>query len=272
MLDERVTVAIPTIGRIETLPTVLTAAAFQTQQPAEVLILDEAKTTIMESFAVNQAIDLLSLQGVQVRFIRDRNRAGIGPARYRLGEEAAHEYVLMVDDDVVLRPTALERMMAALQRNREFAHWVVPTCFLINGSLELDGYADKIVDVADPAVQLWTKKYPWFVPYFRYREPIEVALEVAGTQAILLHKTRFLGTCQGLLGLGNIPREDTYMTRKMGAGLFVSEAECLHFEHPSQVDRGNWGSSMFYRLHEAIVKDPDAFAAFVGKEKTDEQG
>lgn len=262
---EKVTAAIPTIGRVEILPTLITSLAFQTRHIDELLILDEAKTPIMESYAVNQAMDLMSLQGTDVRLIRSRNRQGIASARLRLAEEAAHEYVLMVDDDVVPRPRCAELLYSALQANRDFAHWAVPTCLLLNAALELDGYRDTLVDASDPEVQAWTNRYPWFVPYFRYRTPMVVPLSVAGTQTILLRKTRFLGTCADMYELGNLPREDTYMTAKMGTGLFVSEAECLHFEHHGQIDRGNWGRSMFYRLHEAILRDPDAFLSLMRK-------
>jgi hypothetical protein len=80
----------------------------------------------------------------------------------------------------------------------------------------------------------------------------------------MVRKKEFLATCLGMKELGNLPREDTYMTTVMN-GMFTSKAQCLHYEHASQVDRGNWGKSMFYRIHEAIVRDPEAFLKFMGK-------
>jgi len=261
--DKKVSVVIPTIGRIETLPAVITAVEFQTYNMIdEIIILDEAACPISESYPVNQALDVLSVSGIDVKILRNRKRKGIGAARLLLAKEARNELILMIDDDVVLYPRCLEILVESL--GLEYP-WAVPHCFLVPKALELDGYIDWKVDPDNPEVLKWTQKYPWFIPYFRYSTRVITQLEIAGTQSILIRKTRFLNSCSRLPELGNLPREDTYMTKKMGLGVFDSYAECLHYEHPSQVDRGNWGSSMFYRLHEAIKRDPDAFLGFIRK-------
>lgn len=261
---EKVTAAIPTIGRVEILPTLITALAFQSHKVDELLILDEAKTPIMESYAVNQAMDLLSLQGTEVRLIRSRNRRGIGAARLQLAKEAKNDLVLMVDDDVVPNPEMLYQLLNALAQ-APANNWAVPTCILLNASLELDGYMDKPVAWDSHEVQIWVRKYPWFIPYFQYTKEVILPLKVAGTQAILLRRDALLEKAGRMGELGNLPREDTYMTRVMGEGIFTSLADCYHFEHKGQIDRGNWGSSMFYRIHEAIIEDPEAFVSFMGR-------
>jgi len=257
-----VTVAIPTIGRVETLPVVITAVAFQEEPVEELIILDEAKTPIMESYAVNQALDVLSIQwGTNIKILRNRRRGGIGAARLRLVKEASNPRVLMIDDDVVLRPTCL-RVLDVTMTEQE-TPWVVPCCVLVPAGLELDGYIDHLVDPESPEVMAWTERYPWFVPYFRYSKPWLKLIPVSGTQAILVEKKAMLKKAGDIGKLGNLPREDTYMTSMMGTGAFISRAECLHYEHPSQIDRGNWGQSMFYRLHEAIIADPKGFMALM---------
>lgn len=256
---------IPTIGREETIPAVILSLAMQTKLPYEVLILDESKKPLGENFFFNQALDVLSLRGVKVKTIRNRKKQGIGSARWSLAMEATSKYVLQVDDDVVLEHDCAEQLLKAIKK---FGRpWAVPTCLLVPSNFALDGYRDEPVDLLDPAVQMWTKKYPWFIPYFEYTELVECLIPCSGTQSILFDKDEFINSCGDIQSLGKLPREDTYMTSKMGQGIFTSKAKCLHFEHPSQAERSNWGDSMFYRLHEACMEDPDSFVKMLGVNK-----
>jgi glycosyltransferase involved in cell wall biosynthesis len=248
---------IPTIGREETLPMVLMSLVHQTNTPIEVVILDEAKKPVSENYCVNQALDVLSLMGVRIKVLRNRRKQGIGAARLDLAQEARNPFVLMLDDDVVLAPSCAEELINALIRKS--TPWAVPTCVLVPANFAADGYRDTPVDITDPSIQMWTQKYPWFIPYFQYMEPMECLIPCSGTQAILLRKKNFLSTCSEIGEFGRLPREDTYMTTKMGPGVFTSKALCHHFEHPSQAERSNWGTSMFYKLHEACMENPDAF-------------
>lgn len=256
----KISVAIPTVGRVETLPTVLTALSFQKNayQIKEVILLDEAKIPVMENYVVNQALDVLSLMGIEVKILRNRNKKGIGAARYRLVEESKYEAVLMVDDDVILRPTCLFHMFRGIEDGEHF--WSVPTCRLISAGFTSDGYIDnEIVDPKDHRVLEFTLKYPWFIPYFRYPEGYTCELPYSGTQAILLNRKRFLEMNGDLSNLGNLPREDSVMTKRMGMGIFMGDAETLHYEHQSQLGRNNWSSSVHYRLHEAAAHNPELF-------------
>jgi len=254
---------IPTIGREETIPAVLLSLAFQSQLPYEVIVLDESRKPLGENFFFNQALDVLSLKGVKVKIIRNRRKEGIGTARWKLCLEATSKHVLMVDDDVVLEVDCARDLLVAL--NKHQTSWAVPTCILVPNNFVLDGYRDEPVDILDPSVQMWTKKYPWFIPYFDYTEPVECLIPCAGTQSILVDKEDFQVHCEDIQAFGRLPREDTYMTTKMGQGIFASSARCLHFEHHTQLDRANWGDSMFYRLHEACMEDPDGFVRMLGR-------
>jgi len=253
-----VSAVIPTVGRVETLAMTLYSLATQSYPVSEVILLDEAKKPVSESFVVNQALDLLSLAGADVKILRRRHRRGIGAARLELAREASWNWVLMVDDDVALRPDCLDGLMEVLTASERA--WAVPFCFLVNAALELDGYTDTKVSCTDVDVRKWTERYPWFVPYFNYSEIFTQEIEVAGTQAILWKKKELLrDECVRVQALGRLPREDTYLTRVTGPGVFVSSARCDHFEHESQVTRGQWQNSMFYRIHTAIMKDPKGF-------------
>ena len=260
-----ISVGIPTIGRPETLPTVITAIAFQTRKVDEIIILDEAKTPVMENYVINQALDVLSLDGISVKVIRNRRPEGIGAARYRLAAESRNNHMLMVDDDVVLKPDCVEMMTVF---KTEYP-WIVPSCRLIPADFASDGYIDKeYVSVDDPRVVEWTEKYPWFIPYFRYADVNYTrVLPYAGTQAILLDVEKFLKVNYDLPKLGKLPREDSVMTKRMGEGLFVAAAETLHYEHKTQAGRGNWADSVHYRLHEAAGNFPKEFVRLMSLEK-----
>lgn len=267
-----ISLVIPTIGRIETLPAVLSAAILQRSEEcfriSELIVLDESRSPVCGNYAVNQCLDLASITGVDnVVVIRERNRMGIGAARKRLVDVATNDIILMVDDDVVLGPDCMLSLASKLELGK---HWVVPTCVLVPADLVQDGYTDKPVSIKSVEVKRWVERYPWFIPYFRYLEKDLICeIPCSGTQAIMFERDRFLSRCQDLDKLGNLPREDTYLTMKMGPGLFVGNAMCYHLEHRGQIDRGNWESSMFYRIHEAILKDPDMFIEFMGDTKVE---
>jgi len=265
---EKVTVAIPTIGREEMLPAVLNSIAMQTHRVDELIILDEAAKPVTENYATRQAMDLFSLQGTRVVLLRERRKKGIGYARYRLAEEARNDLVLQVDDDVVLRPDCLQELVAAMQGFQEgHCNWAVPECLLVPSDLVSDGYMDDIVVPSDPEVTKWTDKYPWFIPYYQYSREVVMGLSCAGTQCILLRKQQVLEKCSAVKDMGRLPREDTVLTSLLEYGVFTSRAKCIHYEHESQTDRSNWGTSMFYRLHEKAMNDPEQFAAFLGEGK-----
>ncbi len=265
---EKVTVAIPTIGREEMLPAVLNSIALQTYPVDELIILDESAKPISENYAIRQALDLFSLQGSRVVLLRERRKKGIGHARYQLAEESRNGLILQVDDDVVLRPECLLKLVAALcVYNGGSCSWAVPECLLVPSDLVLDGYLDRVVSPDDPEVVKWTSKYPWFIPYYRYDREMLADIPCAGTQCILLRTNDVLENCDAITRLGRLPREDTVLTSLLGDGVFTSSAKCIHYEHPSQTDRSNWGTSMFYRLHEAALRDPSGFVKFLEEQE-----
>ena len=264
--NSKVSAAIPTIGRTETLSLVLYGLLAQTHRPKEVIILDESERAVTEEPTVNQMLDLMSIEKIEVKIIRRRHRQGIGAARILLAQEAKYDSVFMVDDDVVPRPRCLQELIdGAIHKRQDGVNWIVPHCFLISGTSKLDGYLDIPVSRQDPRVKKWVQRYPWFLPYFKYKEDIIERTSVAGTQAILWDKEVLLSEGLEVEKLGKLPREDTYLTRITAPGLFVSQAECDHFEHSSQITRGQWESSMFYKLHEVIINKPEEFLELIGE-------
>lgn len=253
------TIAIPTIGRIEMLPSCLFSLSLQEDPPDEIILLDEADAPVTGHYQVAQMLDLLSLSGVNVKVLRSRRRKGIGHARLRLAQESRNKHLLMVDDDVCLRPDYVLHLRSALGTFPE-SRWAVGTCFLVNKALPVDAYHDELISREDPRIVEWTSKYPWMLPYYRYVEEFEQLIPTSGTQAILFRDCGALvEKCADVEKLGSLAREDTYLTVKMGPGVFTSRTMNMHFEDHSQVGRLNWGNSMFYRLFEAVGKSPDQF-------------
>lgn len=252
-----ITAVVPTTGRAEMLNSVIFAID-QQENIDEFILLDESDIPVYRQYQVEQAIDLLSRHGIRTKILRDRRRMGIGSARTRLVQEASNEWVLMVDDDVVMHRDCSILLSKEVER---VGTWAVPSCILVS-KVYPDGYMDVPVSRDDPFVQMWVRKFPISLMWNEYKETFTERVRISGTQVILLNRGVFLDKTKGMEDFGNIPREDTYMTAKMGMGIFVSAAKCFHFVDPKSQER-SWNDAMFYRLHDKILEDPDKFREFI---------
>jgi GT2 family glycosyltransferase len=263
----RIFAAVPTIGRVETLLMTLHSIASQTLKPDEFILLDESESPVTRHYPIAQALDLMSVEGIEVRIIRNRHARGIGPARYRLAREAGGGSLFMVDDDIVLRETCLERLNEGLDACEE-ASWAAPYCFLINGEGR-KGYVDTPISRQNPLVKKMILECEVFIQYFNFDEsPFYERINVAGTQAILFRRANdIILNCKGICRMGKLPREDTLLTNILRPGVFVSDARCDHYVDPGQEGRPMWETRMFYKIHEAVMKDPEAFIKLIGEEK-----
>jgi glycosyltransferase involved in cell wall biosynthesis len=89
------------------LPQTLDSLVRQTRLPAEVIVIDDGSTD--DSAAIAEAY------GPPVRVIRQENRGQ--PASRNVGIQAARgDYLLFIDADDLLHPTALERLTAAAEK------------------------------------------------------------------------------------------------------------------------------------------------------------
>jgi len=114
-----VDVLVPTCDRPAALAVTLTALFAQTLRPTRLVVSDQGQrddaTTAPEVAAV---LRMLRARGVAVALHRHLPRRGLAEQRHFLLGEARAPYVLFLDDDVVLEPDLLERLLGVIREER----------------------------------------------------------------------------------------------------------------------------------------------------------
>ncbi len=110
MIANSISVIVPTIGRAESLAQLLTSLAAQSLRPGEVIVADGSSTADVTKVIARPE---WASQGLNVR------RVAVHPpnaVRQRVAAIAlsAAEYLLLLDDDVVLEPDCVEQLLAVL--------------------------------------------------------------------------------------------------------------------------------------------------------------
>jgi glycosyltransferase involved in cell wall biosynthesis len=105
------------------LPATLASVAAQTYQPLDVVVIDDGTTDA----ASRDVFDHLEQQYPAFRFVRQAN-AGIGATRNRCLELARGEFFLPMDADNIARPDMVDRFVAAIRRNQQYA---AMTCYFL---------------------------------------------------------------------------------------------------------------------------------------------
>ncbi|WP_051913845.1 glycosyltransferase family 2 protein [Thermorudis peleae] len=113
-----VDVLIPTYRRKTGLALVLASLVNQTFQDFTVTVSSqtEAEDDYLESPEIRTLVQLLRLRGHTVRLLRHWPRHGMAEHRQFLLEQSQAPYVHFLDDDVVLEPEVMERMLQVIQR------------------------------------------------------------------------------------------------------------------------------------------------------------
>ncbi|MCJ8210329.1 glycosyltransferase [Mucilaginibacter sp. RS28] len=110
----KVSVLIPTYNRVNALVATLTALCTQTYKDFEIVVSDQSDQFIGEDKTLKTIVRILELHGNPVKVRYNMPRKGIAQQRQFLLDEASGEYSLYMDDDVVLEPDVIERMVRAL--------------------------------------------------------------------------------------------------------------------------------------------------------------
>lgn len=108
-----VDVLVPTCGRKTGLAMVLTGLLGQTFTDFNVIVSDQTEEgeTYLDSIEIQTAADALRYHGHDVQLHRHLPRRGLAEQRQFLLERSTAPYVQFVDDDVVLEPRVMERLL-----------------------------------------------------------------------------------------------------------------------------------------------------------------
>ncbi len=115
----RVDVLVPTYRRPAALAVTLAGLAGQTEDDFRVVVSDQSEegrsTDGAEAISV---VRILRARGHEVELHRDRPRRGMAEQRQFLLDRARSRFALFLDDDVLLLPDALQRLLAAIEEER----------------------------------------------------------------------------------------------------------------------------------------------------------
>ncbi|MFQ4144943.1 glycosyltransferase family 2 protein, partial [Chlorogloeopsis sp. ULAP02] len=111
-----VDILIPTYNRPTALAVTLTSLIAQTYRGFRVIISDQTEdSNPAESGEVQAVLRVLRAHGHNVEVHKHLPRQGIAEQRQFLLEQATAPYVLFLDDDLILEPYVVERMLAAIK-------------------------------------------------------------------------------------------------------------------------------------------------------------
>ncbi len=115
-----VDVLIPTCGRQTGLAVVLTSLLGQTFTDFDVIVSDQTRddATYLESIEIQTLVQALRWHSHNVTLHRHLPRQGLAEQRQFLLEQSRALYVHYLDDDVLLDPPVMERMLDILQREQ----------------------------------------------------------------------------------------------------------------------------------------------------------
>ena len=115
----RLDVLIPSYQRPVALATTLTALFGQTIRDFAVIIADQsAPGEGLDGAELETLVRAFELRGQAVYYHRRLVRRGLAEQRHFLLSQAAAPYVLFLDDDLLLEPDVLERMLAVIETER----------------------------------------------------------------------------------------------------------------------------------------------------------
>ncbi len=111
-----VDILIPTYNRPTALAVTLTSLIAQTYRDFRVVISDQTEdTNPAESGEVQAVLRVLRTHGHHVEVHKHLPRRGIAEQRQFLLDQATAPYVLFLDDDLILEPYVVERMLTAIK-------------------------------------------------------------------------------------------------------------------------------------------------------------
>ena len=114
----KVSILIPTYNRIHALIATLTALSAQTFRDFEIIISDQSEQFVAEDDIIQTLQRLFEIQGSIVHILQNFPNQGIAQQRQFLLDQSKGEYCLFLDDDILLEPDVLSRMLKALEEEK----------------------------------------------------------------------------------------------------------------------------------------------------------
>lgn len=109
-----VDVLVPTCDRPESLAVTLTCLHAQTRRPDRVILADQGERPCLDSRLVTAVVRVMRIAGVDVEVVRNLPRRGMAQQRQLLLECARAPYVWYLDDDILVEPDLLQRLLDAM--------------------------------------------------------------------------------------------------------------------------------------------------------------
>jgi glycosyltransferase involved in cell wall biosynthesis len=111
-----VDILIPTCDRPAALAVTLTSLAMQSWRSFRLVISDQSDGPYAEAAGeVQAALRLIRAHGQCVEVFRHKPRQGMAEQRQFLLDQAGADYVLYLDDDLILEPFVIEQMLTAIR-------------------------------------------------------------------------------------------------------------------------------------------------------------
>jgi glycosyltransferase involved in cell wall biosynthesis len=191
-----VDILIPTYGRKTGLAVVLTSLFGQTFSDFKVIVSDQTKEgeTYLESIEIQTLAQALRWQGHEVTLHRHLPRRGLAEQRQFLLEQSSAPYVHYLDDDVLLDPSALARMLSVIQFEK---------CGFVGCAATGLGYLDDIRP-HQQQIETWTGPVvpepfePGTIPWERHKvnnaaNPLHLEQQLVTNGNIVRYKVAWIG-------------------------------------------------------------------------------
>ncbi len=111
----KVTVLIPTFNRLTALIATLTALTAQNFKNFEVIVADQSEEFVAQDGVIQTLQRIFELHQTPLKLLQNLPKKGIAQQRQFLLDQSSGEFSLYLDDDIILEPNVLGRMVKALQ-------------------------------------------------------------------------------------------------------------------------------------------------------------
>ena len=237
---EDILIAIPTKNRANILPIPLYSLFQQTYDKFDILILDHGDEPATESYIVRQMIDLLQIhKKINVIHQRSMNNRTLAQARQHLlryTRQKNYKYLLMLDDDVAMQPTCLEKLYKEIKESKDII-FVEGVAVDVNNALHHNDYDVEVYDSPD-------KFNKWQVNHHYYNKTFKIdRTSTTGGFSYLIDMQKideamFNNIIHQLGKLTGMPCEDVMLEYHLTSGKYkgrlITNALVYHFPNTAQ--------------------------------------